>query len=64
MDFHVVHAISEMLFYGKTKEKVCISEGAEFGEKLRGKNLIVVKSLYGLKTSAARFHEHLAESLL
>jgi hypothetical protein len=27
-------------------------------------NLIINISLYGLKTSAARFHEHLAESLL
>jgi hypothetical protein len=31
---------------------------------LPGKNLIINKSLYGLKTSAVRFHEHLAESLL
>jgi hypothetical protein len=30
-----------------------------------GKNLTIInKSLYGLKTSAARFHEHLAELLL
>ena len=50
--------------YGKTKEKVYITAGPEFGEKLHGKNLIVVKSLYGLKTCAARFHEHLAESRL
>jgi hypothetical protein len=27
-------------------------------------NLIIDKSLYGLKTSAARFHEHLSETLL
>jgi hypothetical protein len=31
---------------------------------LHGKNLIIDKSLYRLKTSAARFHEHLSESLL
>jgi hypothetical protein len=31
---------------------------------LNGENLIIDKSLYGLKTSAARFHEHLSESLL
>jgi hypothetical protein len=29
-----------------------------------GENLIIDKSLYRLKTSAARFHEHLSESLL
>jgi hypothetical protein len=31
---------------------------------LHGKNLIIDKSLYELKTSAAIFHEHLSESLL
>jgi predicted fused transcriptional regulator/phosphomethylpyrimidine kinase len=50
--------------YGKTKEKVYITAGPEFGASLHGKNLIIDKSLYGLKTSAARFHEHLSESLL
>jgi hypothetical protein len=43
---------------------VYITANPEFGEKLRGKKLIVVKSLNGLKTSVARFHEHLAGSLL
>jgi Reverse transcriptase (RNA-dependent DNA polymerase) len=56
--------IGNAFLYGKTKEKVYITKGPDFGEKLSGKNLIVVKSLHGLKTSAARFHEHLAESLL
>jgi hypothetical protein len=65
MDSPVVHVILEMPFwYGKTKEKVYITAGPEFGTTLCGKNLIINKSLYGLKTSAARFHEHLAESLL
>jgi hypothetical protein len=49
---------------GKTKNKVYINAGPKFGVKLHGKNLIIDKSLYGLKTSAARFHEHLSESLL
>jgi hypothetical protein len=34
------------------------------GESLHVKNLIIDNSLYGLKTSAARFHEHINESLL
>ena len=42
----------------KTKEKVYIIAGPEFGPKLAGKRLIIVKALNGLKTSAARFHEH------
>jgi hypothetical protein len=50
--------------YGKTKEKVYITAGPEFGDSLHGKNIIIDKSLYGLKTSSARFHEHLSESLL
>ena len=56
--------IRDAFLYGKAKEQVYITSGPEFGEKLHGKKLIVVKSLYGLKTCAARFHEHLAESLL
>jgi hypothetical protein len=50
--------------HGKTKEKVYVTGGSEFGENLNGKNLIIDKSLYGLNTSAARFHENLNESLL
>jgi hypothetical protein len=34
-----------------------------FVEDIYGKNLIINKLLYGLKTSAEIFHEHLAESL-
>jgi hypothetical protein len=56
--------IGNSFLYGKTKEKVYITAGPEFGTTLYGKNLIIKKSLYGLKTSAARFHEHLAESLI
>jgi Reverse transcriptase (RNA-dependent DNA polymerase) len=56
--------IGNAFLYGKTKEKFYITAGPEFGTTLCGKNLIINNSLYGLKTSAARFHEHLAESLL
>jgi hypothetical protein len=44
--------------YLEKNEKVYITAGSAFGESLHGKNLIIDKSLYGLKTSAARFHEH------
>jgi hypothetical protein len=47
-----------------TKEEVYITAGPEFGSTLCGKNLIINKSLYGLKTSAARFQEDLAGPLL
>jgi hypothetical protein len=56
--------IGNAFLYEKTKEKVYITAGPEFGANSHGKNLIIDKSLYGLKTSAARFHEHLSESVL
>ena len=37
--------------------------GPEFGPLLCGKRMIIDKSLYGLKTSSARFHEHLSAKL-
>jgi hypothetical protein len=54
--------IGNAFLYGKTKEKVIINAGPEFGIHA-GKTLIVDKGLYGLKSSAARFHEHLAAKL-
>ena len=48
---------------GYTREKIFIIAGPEFGPELEGKILIVVRSLYGLRTSAARFHEHLTDNL-
>jgi hypothetical protein len=56
--------VGNAFLYGKTKEKVYINADPEFGVNLHGRNLIIDKSLYGLKTSAAGFHEHLSESLL
>jgi hypothetical protein len=43
---------------------VYITAGPDFGAYSQGKNLIIDKSLYLLKISAARFHEHLNISLL
>jgi hypothetical protein len=56
--------IGNAFLYGKTKEKVYIPAGSEFLVNFYAKNLIIDKSLYGLKTSAARFQEYLSESLL
>jgi hypothetical protein len=55
--------IGNVLSYGKIKQKVYITADPEFGGSLHGENLIINNCLYGLKTSAARFHEHLSESL-
>ena len=54
--------ISTAFLYGKTREKVYIIAGKEFGEHA-GKRMIIDKGLYGLKTSSARFHESLSAKL-
>ncbi len=46
----------------KTREKIYIIAGPEFGE-LEGTIMIINKALYGLKTSGAHFHEHFADYL-
>jgi len=48
---------------GWTKEMVYFIAGPEFGPELEGKRLIAVKAIYGLKSSSARFHEHLSIAL-
>ena len=52
-------------FSGQTyiKNAIFIIGGPEFGHELEGRILIVVKALYRLHSSAARFHEHLADTL-
>jgi hypothetical protein len=47
----------------KTKEKVFIVAGIEFGEELEGHTLIIDKALYGLKSSGLRWHERLYDVL-
>ena len=54
--------VSTAFLYGKTREKVAIRAGPEFGDDA-GKVMIVEGSCHGLKTSAARFHEKLSEKL-
>jgi hypothetical protein len=43
-----------------TKEKVCCVAGPEFGE-LEGHMMIIIKALYGLRTSGARYWERFAD---
>src|SRR5210317_2204013 len=54
--------VSTAFLYGKTREKVYIIAGKEFGVDA-GKRMIVEGGCYGLKTSAARFHESQSEKL-
>jgi len=46
----------------ETKEKIYAVAGPEFGE-LQGKTMIIVKALYGLKSSGAAWHDHFAQTL-
>ena len=46
------------------REKVYTVAGIEWGEELAGCILLLLKSIYGLKTSGARWYERLAEILL
>jgi hypothetical protein len=47
-----------------TNEKVCFVAGREFENYAQhGHLLVIVKALYGLKTSGARFHEKFADSM-
>jgi hypothetical protein len=54
--------VGNAFLYGKTREKVYVIAGPEFG-KDAGKRMIIDKGLYGLQTSGARFHEHLSAKL-
>jgi Reverse transcriptase (RNA-dependent DNA polymerase) len=45
------------------RERVHTICGPEFGPELRGRIAVIVKALYGLKTSAFAWRSHLAETL-
>lgn len=46
-----------------TKEKVYTIAGREFGTEFEGRPVLIVRALYGLRSSGARFREHVAQSL-
>ena len=54
--------VSTAFLYGKTREKVYVIAGEEFGEH-KGKRMLIDKGLYGLASSAARFHDKLSSTL-
>ena len=54
--------ISSAYLESKTKEKVYVIAGPEFGER-EGHVLIIDKALYGLKTSGVRWHDKFADVL-
>ena len=54
--------ISSAYLEAYTNEKVCFTAGPEFKE-LEGHTIVIIKALYGLRTSGARWHEKLADTL-
>lgn len=55
--------VGTAFLYGKTTEKVFVTAGPEFGPGVAGKRMVIDKGLYGLRSSSARFHEHLSTKL-
>ena len=55
--------VGNAFLYGRTREKVFVVAGPEFGPEREGKRLEIVKALYGLRSSSARFHEAFADTL-
>jgi hypothetical protein len=45
------------------REKVYTTAGPEFGPELEGKSVLIVRALYGLKSSGAALRAHLANTL-
>ena len=46
-----------------THEKVYAINGDEFVKAMKGSVVIIVRALYGLRTSSERWHAHLADTL-
>ncbi len=55
--------VGTAFLYGKTTERVYVIAGPEFGPDIAGKKMVIDKGLYGLRSSSARFHEHLSTKL-
>jgi hypothetical protein len=55
--------VGSAFLHGYTKELVYTIAGPEFGPDIEGCIMIIVRSIYGLKSSAAAFHEVLSDSL-
>jgi hypothetical protein len=47
----------------EAREKVYTTAGPEFGAELEGQNVLIVRALYGLKSSGAAWRAHLANTL-
>jgi hypothetical protein len=62
-DLEVIGAdVQNAYINAPTKEKVYATAGPEFGSN-QGQPVLIVRALYGLKSSGARWHDHLAAIL-
>ena len=55
--------ISNAYVNAYTNEKVYAIAGDEFEKAMKGGIVIIVRALYGLRTSSKRWHAHLADTL-
>ena len=55
--------VGNAYLHSQTREKIYTYAGPEFGP-LQGRCLIILKALYGLRTSGARWHETFANDLM
>ena len=55
--------VSCAFLQSQCQEKIYTIAGPEFGPKLQGKVLVMNKSIYGLHSASASFHEHCARVL-
>ena len=55
--------IGNAYFNAYTNRKVYAIAGDEFGKAMKWSIVIIVRALYGLRTSSERWHAHLADTL-
>jgi hypothetical protein len=55
--------IGNVYLNADTKEIVYMTAGPEFGAELEERQVIIIKALYGLKSSGAAWRAHLANTL-
>jgi hypothetical protein len=55
--------VQNAYLHAETSEKVWTRAGQEFGKEYVGRPCYIVRALYGLKSSGARFHDYVAKTL-
>jgi hypothetical protein len=55
--------IARTTINAEPQEKVYTTAGPEFGAELEGKQVLIIRALYGLKSSGAAWQSHLANTL-